>query len=202
MTFRPEEPNRRRMLQSVLGLALSGTLVNPPGRPEPVSFTFPPSHRTGNGKKGEFNFLAGEWRISHRQLKNWAGTEWTEYKGEATGWNILTGAGSVEELRFPATGFVGMGLRLLDLEQKVWNDFWVSGTSGVLTTPGSPGGFENGVGTFVSDDTMDDGKTMRVKGVWDRITPDAHRWWQSFSVDGGKTWKDTWFMDWVRAPGS
>jgi hypothetical protein len=114
----------------------------------------------------------------------------------------LNGVGSVEELRFPATGFVGMGLRLLDLDRKIWNDFWVGGTSGVLTTPGAPGEFENGVGIFISDDTTDDGKAMKVKGVWDRISPNSHRWWQAYSVDGGKNWKDTWFMDWVRAPGS
>lgn len=202
MTHAPEGMERRKLLQSALGLALSSTILTQPPRRAPGSFTVPPAYRTGNGKKGEFNFLAGDWKISHRQLKDWAGTEWTEYKGEATCWNILNGVGSVEELRFPSTGFVGMGLRLLDLEQKVWNDFWVSGTGGVLTTPGSPGGFEDGVGTFISDDTMDDGKTMKVKGVWDRITPKSHRWWQSFSVDGGKTWKDTWFMDWVRVPGS
>lgn len=195
MTFQPENSGRRSLLQSALGLALAGTTLG--------KFDGPLNRLTGGykgtGKKGEFNFLAGEWRISHRQLKNWAGSEWTEYQGEATCWNILNGVGSVEELRFPTTGFMGMGLRLLDLEKKVWNDYWISGASGVLGRDGAPGEFENGVGTFISDDTMDDGKKMKVKGVWDRITPNSHRWWQAFSVDGGKTWKDTWYMDWVRA---
>jgi hypothetical protein len=39
---------------------------------------------------------------------------------------ILAGVGSVEELRIPARNFSGMGLRLLDLEKKVWADHWVN----------------------------------------------------------------------------
>ena len=77
------------------------------------------------GNAGDFDFLAGEWRIRHRQRPQGA-TEWTEFEGEATCWTILGGVGSVEELRIPSRKFSGMGLRMLDVEKRVWSDFWVN----------------------------------------------------------------------------
>lgn len=91
-----------------------------------------------------------------------------------------------------------MGLRLLDLEHGVWSDFWVNARSGVLTTPGTAGTFVGDAGIFEADD-VDDGAPIKVRGIWDRITPTACRWRQAISHDGGETWSETWVMDWTRA---
>jgi hypothetical protein len=148
------------------------------------------------GKPGDFNFLAGEWRIRHRQQRKPG--EWDSFDGEATCWTILGGVGSVEELRIPARNFSGMGLRLLDVENRVWSDFWVNARSGVLTTPGLTGSFENGAGIFIADDV--DGETpIKVAGIWDHISPTTCRWRQAVSRDAGKTWDQSWIMDWTRA---
>lgn len=152
--------------------------------------------KTTPGKPGDFNFLAGEWRIKHRRLPPGA-KAWDEFEGEATCWNILGGVGSVEELRIPARNFSGMGLRLLDVTNRVWSDFWVNGKSGVLTTPGQTGSFENGAGIFLADD-VDDGKPIKVRGVWDQITPTSCQWSQAISRDGGRTWEENWVMKWSR----
>src|SRR5262249_37947574 len=118
------------------------------------------------GKPGEFDFLAGSWKIRHRMLVKGA---WEEFGGEATCWSILGGVGSIEELRIPARDFSGLGLRLLDREKSVWNDFWVNAKSGVLGAAGMPGGFKDGVGTFVAEDS-DGGQIVKARGVWDHIT--------------------------------
>lgn len=149
------------------------------------------------GKPGDFDFLHGEWRIAHRRLKSAKDAGWDEFEGEATCWTILGGVGSVEELRIPARNFSGMGLRLLDLEKKLWNDFWVNARSGVLAPPGLTGHFVEGVGVFIAEDT-DDGKPILARGVWDRIAQGRCRWHQSVSRDAGKTWDYNWFMDWTR----
>ena len=188
MTAHPENPLRRVVLQTAavgLALGISGL--------DRVYAALPPPPQ---GKPGEFDFLAGEWKIKHRRLLPEG--RWDEFEGEATCWTILGGVGSVEELRIPARQFSGMGLRLLDLETKVWSDFWVNGKSGVLTTPGQTGGFVDGVGTFASEDTAD-GKPIIARGVWDRITSSSCRWHQAVSYDDGATWKENWFMDWTRA---
>lgn len=148
-------------------------------------------------KAGDFDFLAGPWKIRHRRLK--ADKSWDEFDGEATCWTILGGTGSVEELRIPARDFSGMGLRLLNPKTGVWDDYWVNGKEREVSGPaGLTGVFVNGVGTFTADDT-DDGKAITVRGVWDRITSTSHRWRQGVSRDGGKTWDESWFMDWTRA---
>lgn len=148
------------------------------------------------GKPGDFDFLAGEWRIVNRRPKP-DSDRWIEFEGAATVHPILAGVGSVEELRIPVRDFSGMGLRMLDVEKKIWSDHWVNAKSGVVTAPGVTGSFENGAGIFISDDE-EDGKPVQWAGVWDRITPRSCRWRQAVSRDGGATWTQTWLMDWTR----
>jgi hypothetical protein len=178
------DPTRRTLLTTLTGLALLPLVPAPP-----VAADAPP----GSGRPGEFDFLTGSWRIANRKRKKAGADEWDVFPGESTCWSILGGVASIEELRIPARGFSGMGLRLLDVEKRVWSDFWVNAKSGVLTAPGT-GRFENGAGVFVSEE---DGVTVR--GVWDGITPRACRWSQAVSRDGGKTWEDDWLMEWTRA---
>lgn len=147
------------------------------------------------GKPGDFDFLTGEWRIHQRSIVN---GEWLEYEGEASVHALLAGICSVEELRIPARNFSGMGLRLLDVENRVWSDHWVNARSGVVTTPGQTGSFENGAGIFVTDD-VDNGQPVKYAGVWDNITPASCRWRQATSRDGGQTWDQNWIMEWRRA---
>jgi hypothetical protein len=87
---------------------------------------------------------------------------------------------------------------LLDVKERVWSDFWVNAKSGVLTSPGQTGSFENGVGIFASDYEQE-GKKMLSAGLWDRIERGACRWRQVVSADGGKTWQHDWIMHWRRA---
>ncbi|MFN7966214.1 MAG: hypothetical protein U0V87_11060 [Acidobacteriota bacterium] len=205
MSSDPVEMQRRRFLQSAAGLAIGqialdavSAFANEPNQP-PSKETKAVGATVGKtpGKPGDFNFLAGSWKISHRQLKKPGTDEWDLFQGEATCWTILGGVGSIEELRIPARNFSGLGLRLLDVDNKVWYDYWVNARSGVLTPPGMPGSFENGAGIFIADDV--DGDTpIKVRGVWDRITPTSCRWHQAISRDGGKSWEENWFMDWTR----
>lgn len=196
------EPARRALLQAAAGMAIAGAVDSAAAqdatakkkeeaKPKAAESAKPKAE----GKVGDFNFLAGEWRINHRRLKSPG--EWDEFKGEATCWTVLGGVASIEELRIPARNFSGMGIRLLDVEKKVWADFWINSKSGVLTPPGLAGVFENGEGIFDADDT-DNGKPIKVRGIWDRITTKSCRWRQGVSRDGGKTWEYSWFMDWTK----
>ena len=190
MTAAAEKTGRREMIKTAAALALTGVATS-------AAISSASIFVRGNGKPGEFAFLAGEWKIKNRRMKDKDRKIWDEFDGEATCWTILDGLGSVEELRIPARDFVGMGLRLLDTEKGVWNDYWVNAKNPVLTTPGMEGSFERGVGTFVAEEKEGD-KLIMVKGVWDKITPDSCRWYQATSVDGGKVWQENWIMDWTR----
>jgi hypothetical protein len=195
MSHAPADDSRRTLLKT----AAAGLAVYATGTGSAVAATGSTGAATDTpyGKPGDFDFLAGEWKIHHRRLKTPGTDDWDIFEGEATCWTILAGVGSVEELRIPARNFSGMGLRLLDVEKREWSDFWVNAKSGVLTTPGTTGMFVDGVGSFVADD-MDGDKPIKVRGVWDRITPTSCRWHQALSDDDGKTWQGQWFMDWAR----
>jgi hypothetical protein len=184
MTAKPLKVRRRAVLQSAAGLAV--TLAASP------AVAVAPA----GGKPGDFDFLTGEWKISHRRLK--APGDWDVFEGEATCWSIIGGVGHVEELRIPARNFAGAGLRFLDLESGLWCDYWVNAKSGVLGAAGLTGGFENGVGMFTADDTDSDGKPVKYAGVWDQITGASHRWRQGVSKDGGATWDYSWLMEWKK----
>lgn len=186
----PDIPfSRRTALQAAAGGLALGQLAGLAASPAGTAPSRPP------GRIGDFDFLTGEWKISHRRLN---GKDWDLFDGEATCWAVLGGVGSIEELRIPARGFSGIGIRLLDLDKKVWSDFWVNGRSGVLTPPGMSGWFEQGIATFEADD-RDGDQPIKVRGIWDRITPRSCRWRQAVSRDAGASWQENWFMDWVRA---
>lgn len=148
------------------------------------------------GNPGDFDFLTGEWRIAHRRLR--APGDWDAFEGEATCWGILGGICSVEELRIPARNFSGMGLRLLNLQTRVWSDHWVNAVSGALGASRQTGGFVNGVGAFGADE-MDGDALIKVRGIWDNISPTTTRWRQAVSRDNGASWEENWIMDWRRA---
>jgi hypothetical protein len=178
---------RRELFQLAAGIAVAGTIGASSARAEakkPVA----------TGKPGDFDFLTGNWKIHNQKPKD-GGVE--EFEGEATVFSILGGLASIEELRIPARNFSGMGLRLLDVERKLWADFWVNSKSGVLTPPPAWGSFVDGVGIWDGDDK--DGETpIIVRGAWDQITPKSCRWYQAVSRDDGKTWTENWIMNWTR----
>jgi hypothetical protein len=188
MTTDTTDAQRRILLQFAAGIAVAGSLGM-------GAANAAPRQPLANGKAGDFAFLTGEWRIRNRRLKNGA---WDEFDGEATVVGILGGIASVEELRIPARNFSGMGLRLLDVERKLWADFFVNGQGGVLGPTPAWGSFVDGVGSWDSDDADGD-KPLVVRGVWDQITPKSCRWYQAVSRDDGKTWKEDWIMHWTRA---
>jgi hypothetical protein len=176
---------RRTILQSAAGLGLASAATGTEAATKSPSLG------------GDFGFLAGEWRISNRRLKTPGTDDWDVYPGEATVTPALKGNASIEELRIPARKFSGMGIRLYRPATKEWADHWVNSMNGELGEP-MMGTFTDGVGTFLANDT-EDGKPVIYRGVWDKVTPTSCRWRQGSSKDGGKTWADTWFMDWVRA---
>lgn len=201
------QPDRRLFLQAS-ALAAAATLsqasanasatapTTAPSAPMPASASVAAAKR--EAVPGNFDFLTGEWRIQNRRRKKTGTEDWDVFPGEASVWSILGGICSIEELRIPARQFSGMGLRLLDLDKKVWIDHWVNGKSGVISLPGTEGHFINGDGIFRGEWLdADKQQTWQVYSAWDRITPDSCRWHQSISQDG-KTWEEQWSMDWVR----
>jgi hypothetical protein len=59
------------------------------------------------------------------------------------------------------------------------------------------GGFKDGIGTFIAEDTFN-GRQILVRFLWSDITATTCRWEQAFSTDGGETWEVNWVMESTR----
>lgn len=183
---------RALLLQAAAGGLGAGAAAAPVAdrATQPTPSSLPP------GRPGDFDFLTGEWRIHNRRPKPEGGFD--EFPGEATVLRLLDGAASIEELRIPVKGFSGLGLRCFDPKAMRWRDVWMNSKHGIVEGPGMPGHFADGVGVFEADDK--DGDTpIKVRGIWDQITPRSCRWRQGVSRDGGRSWTFNWWMDWTRA---
>jgi hypothetical protein len=167
----------------------------------PSTATAPGSAEAGTGVH-DFDFIAGRWRVHHRRLKErLAGNdEWQEFAGTSDARLILDGAGNVDDnvIELPAGTYRAATLRSYDPESRQWSIWWLDGRfpRGPLDPP-MVGGFKDGVGTFLADDTFG-GKPIVVRFIWSEITEASARWEQAFSSDGGETWEVNWIMEFTR----
>ncbi len=163
-----------------------------------------PAAGTGSPSGGmhDFDFLVGEWRVHHRYLRSTPkGNEWAEAEGTCSNRRLMDGGANVEEhaINAPSGTNRGIALRSYDPKAGEWSLWWLDGRdpAGALDPP-VKGRFENGVGTFYGDNKLD-GKPIRIRLTWSRITPASARWEQAYSYDAGKTWEPNWVMEFQRA---
>lgn len=163
-----------------------------------------PGHETANlTGLHDFDFLVGSWRVHHRRLKErLAGShEWIPFEGTCVMHKLMDGYGNVDDnvLNLPEGAYRAVGLRSYDPKTAQWAIWWLDGRMPFNPLdPPVKGHFENGVGTFETNDTLRD-KPIRVRFTWSKITPTTAHWEQAFSPDGGKTWETNWTMEFERA---
>jgi ketosteroid isomerase-like protein len=150
--------------------------------------------------RGDFDLFMGTWRVHHRRLKERLSNnhEWIEFEGTSTTQKILGGLGNMDDnvLNFPAGTYRAVTFRTYDPPKKLWSIWWIDSRNPGPLDPPVVGRFENGVGTFYADDTLQ-GKPIRVRYLWTNLSTVPH-WEQAFSEDGGKTWETNWTMDFTR----
>jgi hypothetical protein len=146
----------------------------------------------------DFDFLHGRWTVNHRLLKaRGAGSgEWNEYSGTADTRPLLGGLCNVEEHRIIGRAS-GAALRCFDPAAKRWAIYWVSDRDGVLGAP-VYGSFAGNEGVFEGDDKFE-GRPIKVRFLWHKLSPATAKWEQAFSFDGGKSWETNWVMEFHRA---
>lgn len=150
---------------------------------------------------GDWAWLVGRWRVQHRKLRERlvGSTDWYTFEGTCTNWPLLDGGGNVDDNVFhaPEGTYRGVGLRSFDPQTGLWSIWWLdSRMPGTLDVP-VRGRFENGVGTFLAEDTWT-GKPITVRFRWSEITSQSAVWEQAFSTDGGESWEINWVMQFTR----
>lgn len=187
------EPNRRQLLETS-GLALLASAV-------PASPTLAAAPPPATGSVHDFDFLHGAWRVRHRRLKErLAGNdEWEEFDGTSVCQPLMAGAGNIEDnmLELPGGPYRAVALRAFDPANDTWSIWWLDGRAPTQLGVPVVGGFRDGVGTFLSDDTFR-GRPIRTRYLWSDITATTAIWRQAFSPDGGATWETNWAMHFTR----
>ncbi len=177
-------------------LAVMGTISPTHASQDPPK----PSQAAGNlAGLHDFDFEVGEWRVHHRVMR--ADRQWLEFDGTCSMRALMDGWSNLEDHVFnkPSGVTHGVALRAYDQKTALWAIWWIDGRDphGALDPP-VKGRFENGVGTFYSDGLVD-GKPIRTRFIWSRITATSARWEQAYSPDAGKTWETNWIMEFTRA---
>jgi hypothetical protein len=149
----------------------------------------------------DFDFYMGKWHVHHRRLKErLAGSdEWEEFEGTSEAWPILGGAGNIDDnvLELPTGTYRAISLRTFEPVSDKWSIWWLDGRTPSRLDPPVVGGFSDGIGTFIAEDTFN-GRRILVRFIWSSITEDTCRWEQAFSPDGGEGWEVNWVMESTR----
>jgi hypothetical protein len=189
----------------ILMLCLSVGLVAPgSARTQPPRAAAEPSNQADSAVTGlhEFDFLVGRWKVHHRKLKQRLANshDWVEFEGTLYSQPLMGGYANVDDDVFDVPGgtYRGVAPRSFDPKTGLWSIWWMD--SRYPSAPMDPpvkGSFHDGVGTFYADIT-ENGRPIRMRFIWSKITRTTCHWEQAYSPDGGKTWETNWVQDLVR----
>ena len=145
----------------------------------------------------DFDFFIGSWKVRNRRLRERlkGSQDWEEFEGATVCRKILGGLGNFDEsvMQRESGAFRGMTLRLFDPVTRQWSLYWADGVNGILGAP-MVGEFKDGRGVFYDCEPFE-GKRIFSRFVWQTFSPNACRWEQASSTDGGQTWETNWIMD-------
>ncbi len=150
----------------------------------------------------DFDFLVGEWHVTHRQLQGRLANShtWLTFDGTCSLRQVMDGYGNIDDnvLNKPTGAYRAVTLRSYDPKTGLWQIWWLDGRdpAGNLD-PAMKGSFSEGIGHFYANDTLN-GQPIVVRFIWSHIMSTTLRWEQAFSPDNGKTWETNWISDFQR----
>jgi hypothetical protein len=152
-------------------------------------------------QQNAFDFLVGNWNVHHRYLlRRLAGcTEWIEFAGTSSMRKILDGFANIDDddIHLPSGRYAGVSLRTYDPKSENWSIYWLDSRYPGQIFPPVHGRFVDRIGTFDGEDTHE-GRAIKVRFLWSRVTPTSARWEQAFSAGEGSDWETNWIMDFTR----
>ena len=138
----------------------------------------------------DFDFDIGVWHTHiHRVLDPFsASSDVIELDGTVTVRPVWGGRAQLEEIEAdgPKGHWEGLSLFLYNPQSRQWSQSFLNSKTPILSG-GLVGEFHDGRGELYAHDTFHD-KSIFVRAVWSEITPNSHRYTESYSNDGGKTW--------------
>ncbi len=156
----------------------------------------------------QFDFWIGDWDIQQKILGSDGG--WIELPAHTHVEPILGGCALLERwsgrVQFFWEGMSkpeamdGMSVRAWDPKEAVWRIWWMDSRSRRLGVP-AVGEFRDGRGEFESSRKGADGKTIRTRISFERLSTGRVHWDLAISRDAGRNWQTIWIME-MRRSGS
>ncbi len=102
---------------------------------------------------------------------------------------VWGGRAQLEEIEAdgPKGHWEALTLFLYNPKSHQWSQTFINSRMGVLNSA-IIGIFKKGRGELFSQDTFND-RVIMVRSTWSEIAANSHRYEESYSDDGGKTWK-------------
>jgi hypothetical protein len=91
-----------------------------------------------------------------------------------------------------------MSFRFFDSETQQWSIYWADSRRCGTLDPPVVGSFSGDTGVFEGPDTLE-GRPIRVRYTWSRVSTGSPRWEQAFSDDDGETWETNFVSEFTRA---
>lgn len=109
--------------------------------------------------------------------------------GTKTVRKVWGGRANLEELEVdgPKGHWEGLNLFLFNPKSQQWSQIFINSKMGVIGAA-LVGSFKDGRGELFQQDKFKN-RSILVRGLWSNITPNSHNYTESYSDDGGKTWK-------------
>ncbi len=139
----------------------------------------------------DFDFNVGVWHTQITRIVDpfAASPQTLKIDGTVSVRKIWGGRAQLEEIEAegPKGHWEALTLFLYNPKSHQWNQSFINSKMGVLDAP-LIGSFKDGRGELLSQDTFGDSAIL-VRGTWSDIRPNSHTYEESYSNDGGKTWK-------------
>jgi hypothetical protein len=144
----------------------------------------------------DFDWESGTWTTNVRVLRNPLSgktPDWAQYQGTSVVRPLLDGRANFVELAVAGSAgrIEGGALRLYNPKGRQWSLNYASLGNGTLTAPVFGAFDSSGRGLFYGQDTLD-GRTILVRFVITRISPNEAHFEQAYSADGGASWEINW----------
>ena len=146
----------------------------------------------GDAKAGarDFDFSFGTWHTHVQRILDPFLDQHPSFEidGTKTVRKVWGGRALLEEIEAdsPKGHWEALTLFLFNPQSHQWSQVFLS-SKGVISSA-LIGSFHDGRGELYQQDTFKS-RSILVRGLWSDITPESHNYTESYSDDGGKTWR-------------
>jgi hypothetical protein len=155
-----------------------------------IDWSQPDSNQTEAGAH-DFDFSFGAWHTHIQRVSDPFSDQHPSFEmdGTKTVRKVWGGRATLEEIEAdgPKGHWEALTLFLFNPKSRQWSQTFINSKTGVIAAA-LIGSFKDGKGELYQQDMFKD-RSILVRGVWSDITPKSHNYTESYSDDGGKTWR-------------